>query len=169
MKNAMYPFECCVDLGKEEQYWFEDMHHDPSYAHNVYYSALAYFDVVKSQTFGPTAIMHTNKAIVLLQKKLGEPSKIVTDSILYVVLMLAMFSEALDDLETVEKHIHGLHQLIKLRGGIGTLSQKHSLQIKCCRFVCLPVKVHSPSANHGIPQQTRSQVCPQDWLQAPLL
>jgi hypothetical protein len=39
------------------------------------------------------------------------------------------------DLETARKHISGLRDLLQFRGGIHTLSRKHSLQIKCCRFV----------------------------------
>ena len=123
-----------MDLGKEEQHWFEDLSHDPAYAKTILHSAQVYFDVVKRQTFGPTVVMHMNMAIILQRKRLAATSLTIIDSIIFFVLALAMFSEALDDLEVAKKHLHGLYQLIKLRGGVAALDEKHSLQIKCCRF-----------------------------------
>ena len=135
MKKAMYPIDHCVDLVKEEQRWLIDLKTDTVYAHTVLYVAQVYFDVFKSQTFGPTAIVHTNKTIARLQNQLAEANLAITDSTIFTVLALAMASASQNDLEAAKKHLHGLSQLIKLRGGIPALNQKWSLQIKCCRFV----------------------------------
>ncbi|KAK9238879.1 hypothetical protein V1525DRAFT_387078 [Lipomyces kononenkoae] len=78
--------------------------------------------------------MHVNKTLVLLQKKLAETNLVITDSTIFTVLALAMLSGALDDLEATKKHIHGLYQLIKLRGGMEALARKYALQIKGCRL-----------------------------------
>lgn len=135
MNKAMYPVDCCIDLAKEEQHWFEDLSRDSTYGHIILYVAHAYFDFVKSRRFGPAAMMHTNETISLLQKTLAQAHLIVTDSTLFTVLALAMVAEVSDDLETAKNHIRGLHQLILLRGGMPAISQKRTLQIKCCRFV----------------------------------
>lgn len=137
MKKMMYPVECCVDLRNEEQNWFRDLSHDPAYAHTVLSTARAYFDFVGSQTFGPRAIMHMNKTMFRLRNKLAETDLVITDSTIFTVLALVLISEALDDHEAAQKHLHGLHELVKLRGGIRGLSQKPLLQIKCCRLVSI--------------------------------
>lgn len=135
MKRAMYPIDHCVDLAKEEQRWLIDLKSDPVYAHTVLYVAQVYFDVIKSQILGPTAIVHTNKTIARLQRQLAEANLEITDSTIFTVLALAMASASQNDLEAAKKHLHGLSQLIKLRGGMPALNQKWSLQIKCLRFV----------------------------------
>ncbi|KAJ9273845.1 hypothetical protein DTO212C5_124 [Paecilomyces variotii] len=134
MKKMMYPVECCVDLRNEEQNWFRDLSHDPAYAHTILSTARAYFDFVGSQTFGPRAIMHMNKTMFRLRNKLAETDLVITDSTIFTVLALVLISEALDDHEAAQKHLHGLHELVKLRGGIKGLAQKPLLQIKCCRI-----------------------------------
>lgn len=135
-KKAMFPIERCVDMGRVKQHWLEDLSRDPAYVHTVLYVAQAYFAFVKSQTsLSPMAIMHMNKTMIILRNKLAEANPVLTDSTIYTVLALASVSEALDDLDTAKQHLNGLHQLIRLRGGISALAQKPSLQIKCCRYV----------------------------------
>ncbi|KAJ9137498.1 hypothetical protein NKR23_g9042 [Pleurostoma richardsiae] len=134
MKNAMYPIERCVDREEEYQRWFSDLSQDPAYVHTVLYSAQAYFDSFRSQSLGLRATIHMNKAIVFLRKTLGQPNLVITDSLIFVVLALALISEALGEVDAAQKHLHGLCQLIKLRGGIAAIAQKHSLQVKCCRL-----------------------------------
>lgn len=136
MKKAMYPIERCVDLSREDERWFEDLKHDVAYSHTILYIAQSYFDLAKSRTFGASAIARMNDAIVMLQKTLAAADLIVTDSIVLTVLALAMMSQTVDDFETADKHMHGLHQLIELRGGLRTLNHKRLLQVKCCRSAC---------------------------------
>lgn len=135
MNKAMCPVEHCVDLRKEEQRWFNDLNHDPTYCHTLVYTARTYFDAIRGQDSEPTLIMHMNNAIVVVQNKLADANLVVADSTIFTVLALAMISEVLGDAEAATKHLHGLYELIKLRGGVASLAKKHTLQIKCCRYV----------------------------------
>ena len=131
----MYPVESCVDLEDEDQRWVDELELDPTYLQTVSYVAHSYFDAVKEQPSGPSAIAHTNRALVILQQRFAQTDMVVTDSVIFTVLALAMMAQSIDDLETAEKHIHGLHRLIELRGGLKALGEKRLLQFKCCRFV----------------------------------
>ncbi|GAD92297.1 hypothetical protein PVAR5_0887 [Paecilomyces variotii No. 5] len=144
MGKAMYPVEFCVDFKNEDHNWFRDLSHDPAYAHSVLSTAQAYFDLASSQTFGPTAIVHMNKTMFLLRNKLAEADLVITDATIFTVLALVLFSKALDDHAAAQKHLYGLHELVKIRGGIVSLSHKPLLQMKCCRSVPTRKTVLSP-------------------------
>jgi hypothetical protein len=134
MQKAMYPVENCIDTPEDDRRWFEDLIHDPEYFQTVCLSARAYFDTITSQTLESTAITQMNRGIAMLRRKLSEVDMLITDSMIFLVLSLAMISEVFNDFHAAEKHLHGLYQIIKLHGGINTLSRKHLLQVKCCRF-----------------------------------
>ena len=158
MKKAMYPIDLCLDLSKEDDRWFDDLKQDPAYSHTMLYISQAYFDLSRSQVFGTSAIARMNDAIVMLRKKLAETNLIVTDSIVLTVLALAMMSQTVDDVETTDKHMHGLHQLIEIRGGLKSLDHKRLLQVKCCRSV-FRYPVQSTSIDVSCPQN-RFRICP---------
>ncbi|KAH8705808.1 hypothetical protein BGW36DRAFT_368201 [Talaromyces proteolyticus] len=144
VNKAMYPGECCVDIHKAGQCWFESLSYDPAYAQAVLYTAQAYFDFVKSRVLGPKAIRHINATMHLLQQSLAEPNEATSDSTIFTIMALAMVSDVLGDLETAKKHLLGLYQVISTRGGIETLSQNRSLQVKCCRLdLLISLKIDS--------------------------
>lgn len=140
MKQAMYPIERYVGVGSDEPGWFQDsaMCRDTAYAHIVAYSALAFFDTKRLYTSGSRsgerALVHMNRGIRLLRKRIRAQDFASTDATIFLVLALGMFSEAHGELDAAQKHLYGLHQLVRLRGGIKALSGKRFLQIKCCRL-----------------------------------
>ncbi|OKL57909.1 hypothetical protein UA08_06443 [Talaromyces atroroseus] len=134
MQKAMYPVENCIDLNEDGRCWYEGFCRDPAFGQTVWHSARAFFNISKSNAMESVTNMEINKAIVMLRQKLAYPGFLITDSTIFTVLALAMISEAFRDYEAAKQHIHGLYQMIKLRGGINALSQKHPLQLKCCRL-----------------------------------
>lgn len=134
MQQAMYPIENYIDTREDDRHWFEDLVHDPEYAQTVCIGARAYFDTINSQALQSTAIRHMNRGIAMLRRKLSNTDMLITESMIFLVLALAMISEVFNEFDAAEKHLHGLYQLIALQGGMHTLSRKHLLQIKCCRF-----------------------------------
>jgi hypothetical protein len=105
---------------------------------------MAYFAIVTSPSSSRDAAMYMNKTITLVRERLAQESLAPSDSILFYVLALAMASDGLGNSDMVKLHLAGLAQLIHLRGGMAALAQKHSLQIKSCRFVSLQLKTHAP-------------------------
>ncbi|KAH8889177.1 hypothetical protein GQ53DRAFT_842910 [Thozetella sp. PMI_491] len=134
MSKSMHPIRACVDASEEGQRWFNDMNQDPSYVSLVWYIGKAYADVIKSPAFGRTSAMYMNKTIHFVQQRLADDSLATTDTTLFGVLALAMVTDGLGNIDGVKWHLNAISQLIKLRGGMAALSQKPSLQIKCCRF-----------------------------------
>jgi hypothetical protein len=135
MQKAMYPFEDCIDFNEDERCWYEDFCHDPAFGQTVWHGARAFFITNRSQTIESATILEINKAIFMLRQKLADIDFLITDSTIFTVLALAMISEVYNYHEAAKQHLRGLYQMIKLRGGIDALSQKHNLQFKCCRLV----------------------------------
>ncbi|VUC27885.1 unnamed protein product [Clonostachys rosea] len=130
---GMYPVNDFVDLSKDEQYWLEDMSHDPVYSDTIFYIARSYLDTVgKGHIL--TGVSLVNKAMAELRNRLNEANFIITDSVLLTVLSLALISDTLGDPDATRKHMNGLWQLIKLRGGLLGLTEKYSLRVKCSRL-----------------------------------
>ncbi|CAK7203231.1 hypothetical protein SEUCBS139899_005962 [Sporothrix eucalyptigena] len=140
MKSAMYPIERHVGIGTDEPGWLSKttMCRDTDYAQIVAYSALAFFDTaqqdVKSGHNNQRALIHMTRGIQLLRKRVSMLDFSSTDATIFLALALGMFSEAHDELEAAQKHLSGLFQLVRLRGGIKALSDRRFLQIKCCRL-----------------------------------
>ncbi|CAH0022284.1 unnamed protein product [Clonostachys rhizophaga] len=133
MTMGMYPVNDFIDLSKDEQYWLEDMSHDPLYSYTLSHIARSYLDTVgKGHMF--TGVTLINKAMAELRKKFTEANFIITDSVLLTVLCLALISDMFGDIDATRKHLNGLWQLIKLRGGLLGLTEKYSLRIKCSRL-----------------------------------
>ncbi|KAB5566846.1 hypothetical protein GE09DRAFT_1284560 [Coniochaeta sp. 2T2.1] len=132
MVKVMYPVEQCVDLATENQHWHEDLAQDIAYAQSVSNIASVYFDIINSRNQEFQKLIHTGTSLGPLRAQLAAGTDVaVTDSTIFTVVALALRSE---DLDATSTHMHGLQQMIRLRGGISALSTKRSLQIKCCRI-----------------------------------
>jgi hypothetical protein len=44
-----------------------------------------------------------------------------------------MITQSSGDVEKTEQHMHGLHRVVMLRGGLRVLKKNPQLQIKVCR------------------------------------
>lgn len=133
MVKVMYPIERCVDIGLESQHWHDDLAHDPCYAQSVSEIAGVYFDITRSPNSYLQMLLHLDSALGPLRNSLADTDVVVTDSMIFLVVSLALVSQSFDELDGALTHLRGLHQLIKLRGGVTALAHKRSLQIKCCR------------------------------------
>lgn len=133
----MYPTQCCINSVKEENDWFEDLSRDATYSQVVLHTAQTYFDTVKSGIYGPNAMRHMNRAMLVLRKKLLHGNEAISDSTIFAITTIAMASEIFGDLESAKKHLNGLYQVLHVRGGIITLAHSRLLQFKCFRFVSI--------------------------------
>jgi hypothetical protein len=131
----MYPIKQCIDLAAENQHWHGDLVDDPPYARSVSSIAQIYFDMLRSQDKRLRKLWHVNYSIRSLRKQLVDPNLVVTDSLIFLVVALALISEASNEVEDALAHMRGLDAIIAMRGGISALARKRSLQIKCCRSV----------------------------------
>ncbi len=143
-----------MDVSHFDTTLFEDLGRDPAYVHALMFMVHGYFDIVGHQNYGRQAIIHMTNAVALLQKTLANDRPTVSDSTIFVVLALGMVAEALGDLDTTAKHRNGLYQLIRLRGGITTLRDKPSIQLKACRCVYRVINLALPMLTPNATMQT---------------
>jgi hypothetical protein len=139
MVKVMYPKECCVDLATENQHWHDDLARDPPYAQSVFEVARVHFDIVRSRDKQFQKLVYMGNYLGPLRMQLTSREVVVTNSMIFMVVALALVSEAFDELDDALMHLRGLSMMIKIRGGLAALASKRSLQIKCCRLVlCSP-------------------------------
>ncbi|KAH8895361.1 hypothetical protein GQ53DRAFT_839014 [Thozetella sp. PMI_491] len=134
MKGFIHPIERYVDLGDDNRLWIKDLGQDPAYVHALVFLSQAYLDLLHYQKVGTRAIVHMNKTISYLRERLTSVQFAPSNSILFVVLSLAMATNELGDFEAARNHLHGLHRMVMLRGGLAALVAQRSLQMKICRL-----------------------------------
>lgn len=135
MVRVMYPVERCVDLVTESQRWHDEFASDPAYAMSVFEIGRVYFGMARSLDPEMQKLVHLNNSLAPLRKRLAEPNFMATDSMIFMVIQLALVSDSFNELDNALMHLRGLHTMLQMRGGLGALAHKRSLQIKCCRSV----------------------------------
>jgi hypothetical protein len=113
--------------------WFEYLARDAAYMYSVLFTATTYFDRIQNRTSGPDALAHLAKTLMLLQSNLEDAAMATSESTISVVVLLAMGASAFGDLEAAVKHCDGMYKMIRMRGGLRSLSRNSQLQIKSCR------------------------------------
>ncbi|KAK3990681.1 hypothetical protein QBC44DRAFT_324597 [Cladorrhinum sp. PSN332] len=131
LKTSMYPVETIVQPPMDQ--WLEYLAHDRAYLECVLSAAQAFLDWAHERKIGKLTIQHLNSAMNNLRQTLAECPQTPTDSTMAVVVTLSMMADMLQDYDAARKHIEGLYQLIKMRGGIRALQYNPQLQIKVLR------------------------------------
>lgn len=103
------------------------LHQDPVHCYVYPYIAESYF-----HPGGYKASKLLSRLLPCIQANLEDSRTVSTDPTISAVLCLASSADVAGDIKGLGKHVHGLHSIVKLRGGISGL--KHPwLQSKCCR------------------------------------
>lgn len=80
-----------------------------------------------------SSLRHVSQAIQLANRRLsGE--KALSNKTLYVVLALTLYEQLRGDYQRWNIHLHGLYQLIDLRGGLANVIQCDGIVEKTCRL-----------------------------------
>lgn len=131
MHQAMYPVACLVELPASSGQTIAELRNDARYAHTFYEIAASYSII--GNCLSPVAIYsHTQRALRSLQAQLAAVSLVLTDGLLFTVLMMGMISDKFQEFEAARRHLDGLATLLDLRGGLSSLSLL--LQIKVSRL-----------------------------------
>ncbi|OIW27676.1 hypothetical protein CONLIGDRAFT_444179 [Coniochaeta ligniaria NRRL 30616] len=136
---GMYPFDLCTAFHPQNSVWFEYLALDAGYVHSVLFATRAFFDWrggTGSPVLSHKSLAHLAKTLELLRNRLDNPSsggESTSESTISTVVGLTVAADCLGDRDAAAKHTAGLHRMISLRGGLGTLSHNRQLQIKACR------------------------------------
>lgn len=104
--------------------------------HSLLFTAQAFHDLSRTSSYGEIAQFHLAKTLWHLQQSINSSDEARKTSTMAVVTMLATAAAILGDLETAEKHIRGLHQIVEFCGGLKTLEQNRMVMHKAQRCVC---------------------------------
>lgn len=114
-------------------HWVEYLALDRAYVQSVLFTTHAFFDCMRGARLGIATMRHLSNSLTLLRENLLRHDLATSDPTIAVVLSLAMAADVLGDVETAGKHVEGMFQLVKLRGGITALKDNKQLQAKVCR------------------------------------
>jgi len=135
LEHALSPLKDCVDFSATETKCFEWLFYDASFLNALLLlgSALNDFSLCDQPQPGIKTYKYLHRTIVLLNEKLSEHDAHTSDSVLYVVITLAMLGAVFGDWRAASAHIAGLHKIVQLRGGLRYLEERPKLHFKLDR------------------------------------
>ncbi|KAG0649238.1 hypothetical protein D0Z07_4287 [Hyphodiscus hymeniophilus] len=81
------------------------------------YPIEAYFDMQRGHKSSTIQIQHGNETLVQLQRRLNDCQMAISDGTISVVVCLVMMTALVGDYDVSRKHMTGLYNMVKLRGG----------------------------------------------------
>ena len=137
-KRATVPLEVCIFFDKEDRTLFEPLKFDAAYLHAAALGTHTYIGLMLSrgdQNRVQCTSPHFSRALRLLRERLlssDEQTK-VSDPTILVVIALALHARMIGDYESARHHMHGLHKMVDLRGGIAVVRHNTKLAMEIFR------------------------------------
>lgn len=131
----MYPQNLCVvyDTNDLFLFWFRILEDNRKLMDTILFMAEAFSDLMTTGSLRSGSSNLLAKILRSLQGDMQDPIVATMESTIYTIASLATIADVLGDVESSRKHIRGLHSVVALRGGIGSLATSQ-LQAKCCRY-----------------------------------
>jgi hypothetical protein len=135
--QRMTPLERCLDLNCIEAQSFKHLFTDRAFLQSVLCTEYALRDHRRPGGLsapGCKTALHLHAAVSLLQDKITSPDNLTDESIIYVVINLALAAMTFGDWPAAAAHLKGLHRITQLRGGLDFLASRPSLCFKLDRW-----------------------------------
>jgi len=132
----MSPLDRFVDFDCLDPSSFESFLSDEAFLHSMMCASFAINDFQTTKWNGrpgPKTLFHLRNVLSLLREKLRDENVHQDDSVLQVVLNLALLAGAFGEWPAAGTHFKGLHKIIKLRGHLEFLRDKPKLHFKLDR------------------------------------
>ncbi len=133
------PLDRYVDFDDSiESIFFDSLFTDALCLHSVLSTAYAVADLSKPDCNGlPSRKVssHLRETLGLLARKMDDAKAAQDESILFVVLNLALLAALYGDWMAAAAHYAGLQRIIQLRGGLQFVRARPKLFLKLCRYV----------------------------------
>ncbi len=120
-----------------EASFLEPILSDVACLHFTIFISKTYTDFVNQTTSpNPNALMHSVKALSILQHRLGEEDSgtSTSDSTILTIVGFTTAAIYMGDQKTAKNHLHGLHTMVMIRGGISAFDENR-LRAKILRQV----------------------------------
>jgi len=128
----VYPAEICVDFDQSQ--WVEYLVTDAIFLYSTLFTTKAFFDHLRQGAFGPETMKYLGVSLALLRDKLADSDAQPSNGTIASVVSLALMADKFGDVDSAEKHVRGLYQMVNLRGGIESFQTNPQLQLKICRY-----------------------------------
>ncbi|KAH7112093.1 hypothetical protein B0J11DRAFT_598032 [Dendryphion nanum] len=135
--QSLSPLDRAVDFDCLESASFEWMFTDSAFMHSVLCASYAINDFLAPNwdgTPGQKTVLHLRKTLSLLQTKLHEDNVHHDESVLQVVMNLALLAAVYADWDAAAAHFKGMHRIIQLRGAQSFLRARPKLHFKLDRI-----------------------------------
>lgn len=136
--QSLSALDRCVDFDCLESASFEWAFRDTAFLHSVLCTSYAIQDFMKPDwdgNPGRKTLFHLREALSLLQAKMGQANVHQDESVLLVVINLALLSAIYGDWVAAAAHYKGLHRIVQLRGNLAFLQKRPLLHFKLDRYV----------------------------------
>jgi hypothetical protein len=134
--QALSPLDRCVDFDCLESASFEWAFKDTAFLHSVLCTSYAIDDFMSPQwdgNPGRKTLFHMRETLSLLQKKMNNENAHLDETVLLVVMNLAVLSAMYGDWRAAAQHYKGLHKIVQLRGDLDYLHERPKLHFKLDR------------------------------------
>ena len=134
----MFPLESCILFERREENWIEPLAYDAAYLHALIFSTHDYFNALirgKPCATGKSTLPHFLRTLELLRERLShsDDNERLSTTTASVVLTLAAHAHFVGDTEFAKHHLRGLHQILRLKGGMVAFRDNAKLLIEVLR------------------------------------
>ncbi|KAF2996738.1 hypothetical protein E8E13_006272 [Curvularia kusanoi] len=137
LDEEVTPILRCVELDCLESSSFSWIFTDTAYMHSVLSTSYAIDDFRSPQWSGkpsPKTMFHLQEAISMLRVKMKTESVHEDETILRVIMNLALLAAVFGDWSAAAAHFKGLQKIVQLRGNLTFLRQRRTLHFKLDRL-----------------------------------
>jgi hypothetical protein len=134
--QALSPLDRCVDFDCIESASFGWLFSDTAFLHSVLCASYAINDFTIPEWDGKPrrkTVFHLRETLSLLQVKMSNEYVYQDESVLYVIINLALLGAVFGDWEAAAAHCKGLYKIVQLRGGLAFLRTRPKLHFKLDR------------------------------------
>lgn len=134
ISDELFPPQFCYKFDIIKSIWVNCILQDEAYFHSTLAISASYVDFCQRKpSVSPKTLHHIAKAYELVNAKLSGPNS-VSDSAIAAVVALVMYQQVHNQHAAGLVHLHGLFQMIQLRGGIfRLLRENRALALKALR------------------------------------
>jgi hypothetical protein len=134
--QALSPLDRCVNFDCVDSACFEWLFSDATFLHSILCASCAINELMVPQWNGKPGrktVFHLRETLSLLRAKMRNEDAHQDESVLHIVINLALLAAVFGDWEAAATHLKGLHKIVQLRGDLAFLRARPKLHFKVDR------------------------------------
>ncbi|KAF2271243.1 uncharacterized protein EI97DRAFT_428609 [Westerdykella ornata] len=135
--QALSPLDRCVNFDCVDSAFFEWLFSDATFLHSILCASYAINELMVTQWNGKPGrktVFHLRETLSLLRAKMRQEDAYRDESVLHIVINLALLAAVFGDWEAAAAHLKGLRKIVQLRGDLAFLRARPKLHFKLDRL-----------------------------------